>query len=131
MTPNINKCPQIREDVLRDPSHPVHAIADFLLPYLRVLADQFSPQQVMLFGSYANGHPTPDSDVDLLLITDVPASSLATRREILKAWRDVRWSSPTPLPIELLVVSPVDYQARINARGRFYQSITDEGVRLI
>ena len=29
--------PAIREDVLRDPRHPVHRIADRLLPYLRVL----------------------------------------------------------------------------------------------
>ena len=47
----------IREDTLRDPRYPVHRIADRLLPYLRVLVEQFKPEQVILFGSYAYGNP--------------------------------------------------------------------------
>jgi len=42
------KAPQIREDVLRDPRYPVHRIADRLLPYLKVLVEQFQPEQVIL-----------------------------------------------------------------------------------
>jgi len=45
--------PAMLEYVLRDPRYPVHQIADQLLPYLRVLVEQFHPQQVILFGSYA------------------------------------------------------------------------------
>lgn len=131
MTQSVSEVPQIREDVLRNPRYPVHAIADDLLPYLKVLADQFHPEQVMLFGSYANGVPTRDSDVDLLIVKDLAASSLATRRAILKAWRPVRWSSSTPLPIELLVVSQFEHQARIAAQGSFYKSITTHGLPLM
>ena len=47
--------PVLREDVLHDHRFPVHQIADRLLPYLRVLLEQFRPQQVILFGSYAYG----------------------------------------------------------------------------
>jgi uncharacterized protein len=54
--------------VLREPRYPVHQIADRLLPYLRVLVEQFHPQQVILFGSYAYGYPNEHSDVDLLII---------------------------------------------------------------
>ena len=57
----------IREDVLRDARYPVHQIAERLLPYLRVLVEQFHPQQVILFGSYAYGAPNEHSDVDLLV----------------------------------------------------------------
>jgi predicted nucleotidyltransferase len=32
------------------------------------LVDQFQPEQVILFGSYAWGEPTADSDVDLMVI---------------------------------------------------------------
>lgn len=53
-------CPQIREDLIRDPRHPVHQIADQFLPYLRILVAQFHPEQVILFGSHAYGHPTCD-----------------------------------------------------------------------
>ena len=58
------KPPVIREDALRDPRYPVHRIADRLLPYLQVLVEQFQPQQVILFGSYAYGNPDENSDVD-------------------------------------------------------------------
>ena len=46
------KTASIREYVLRDPRYPVHRIADRLLPYLKVLVEQFHPEQVILFGSY-------------------------------------------------------------------------------
>jgi uncharacterized protein len=39
------------------------------------LVEQFQPEQVILFGSHAWGTPTPDSDLDLLVI--VSASDLS------------------------------------------------------
>jgi uncharacterized protein len=56
---------------------------------IRRVVDQivarFSPRQVILFGSRAQGRARPDSDVDLLVITDRPAgpdASLRIRRRI-------------------------------------------------
>ena len=34
------------------------------------IVEHFNPQKVFLFGSYANGNPTEDSDVDLLVVMD-------------------------------------------------------------
>ena len=42
---------------------------------------EFSPLQVILFGSYAYGAPTEDSDVDLLVVMAVLTSE--TRRQEL------------------------------------------------
>ena len=36
--------------------------------YAREIARQFRPRRIILFGSYAYGKPTRDSDVDLLVI---------------------------------------------------------------
>lgn len=36
------------------------------------IVEHFHPQQVVLFGSYAYGTPTPDSDVDLLVVMETP-----------------------------------------------------------
>ena len=33
---------------------------------------EFAPLQVILFGSYAYGTPKEDSDVDLLVVMDIP-----------------------------------------------------------
>ena len=34
-----------------------------------------SPEKILLFGSYARGDATEDSDIDLLIIMDVPKAS--------------------------------------------------------
>ena len=36
--------------------------------YARHIAERFQPDKIILFGSYAYGTPTPDSDVDLLVV---------------------------------------------------------------
>src|SRR6266571_7050671 len=36
--------------------------------YARAIAERFQPEKIILFGSYAYGTPTPDSDVDLLVV---------------------------------------------------------------
>jgi predicted nucleotidyltransferase len=47
-------------------------------PHIRAVVDQvvrqlvaaLSPRQVILYGSYVHGRPTPDSDLDFLVISD-------------------------------------------------------------
>jgi len=122
-------CPQIREDVLRDPRYPVHKIADQLLPYLQVLVEQFHPEQVILFGSYAYGEPTRDSDVDLLVVKEMQASHLEEAVAIRKAWRATRRSGVS-LPFDVLLESPQSHQERIKEAAGFYNDINRRGLRL-
>jgi len=121
--------PQIREDVLRDPRYPVHKIADQLLPYLQVLVEQFHPEQVILFGSYAYGEPNQDSDVDLLVVKELQAPQLEEAVAIRKAWRATRRSGVS-LPFDVLLESPQSHRARIKDGAGFYNTITRCGLRL-
>ena len=59
-----------------------------------------SPQQVLLFGSYASGQPTPDSDLDLLVVmeTDLPKHKRATPLRLL--------FRPMPCSMDILVYTP-------------------------
>jgi predicted nucleotidyltransferase len=68
---------------------PAPEAASVSLREIREVADrivrEISPRQIILFGSAARGQATPDSDVDLLVITDPPAgrdASLRLRRKI-------------------------------------------------
>ena len=36
--------------------------------YCDAIAEAFRPQQIVLFGSHAYGTPSPDSDVDVLVV---------------------------------------------------------------
>lgn len=48
--------------------------------YAQQIVERFHPDQIILFGSYANGTATPDSDVDLLVV-------MPTRNQIEQAVR--------------------------------------------
>ncbi len=122
--------PQIRENVLRDPRYPVHKIADQLLPYLQVLVEQFQPEQVILFGSYAYGEPTPDSDVDLLVVKEIANSSVADATSIRRAVRHLRHSIAN-LPLDIMVRAPDDWHRRITNGGSFHNEIAQRGLKLV
>ena len=122
--------PKIREEVLRDSRYPVHKIADQLLPYLRVLVEQFHPEQVILFGSYAYGQPNEHSDLDLLIIKELEQSPVREAREILRAWRPVRWQRQS-LPFELLIETPTNHLTRLQKQRSFYSELVRSGLRLV
>jgi len=50
----------------------------------QTIATQIKPQQILLFGSYASGTPTEDSDLDLLIVmeTDRPKNKRSTPHSI-------------------------------------------------
>ncbi len=125
----LTVAPTIREEVLRDARYPVHRIADKLLPYLRVLVEQFRPQQIILFGSYARGQPDEHSDVDLLIIKELEQSPVREATQILRAWRPIRWQGDS-LPFELLIETPASHAARLGRRGSFYSEAVHTGLRL-
>jgi predicted nucleotidyltransferase len=128
-TPTISSS-QIREDVLLDPRYPVHRIADQLRPYLEVIIERFHPQQIVLFGSYAYGHPSPDSDVDLLIVKAIDKSPVSDATSIRRAIRHLRHSVAN-LPLDIMVRSPEDLRARIDHRADFHEEILSRGLNLI
>jgi hypothetical protein len=127
--PTTGQAPMLREDVLHDHRFPVHKIADRLLPYLRVLMEEFRPEQVILFGSYACGQPNSHSDVDLLIVKDLKQSPVREAAQILKAWRPIRWSGDS-IAFELLIETPANHESRARKQGSFYAEVVRSGLRL-
>ena len=82
---------------------------------------EFAPLQVILFGSYAYGTPTEDSDVDLLIVMDIPESE--TRRQTV----EIRQRIPRRFPMDLLVRSPEEIAYRISYNDWFLREITEKG----
>ena len=121
--------PTIRESVLRDPRYPVHKIADQLLPYLQVLVEQFHPEQVILFGSYAYGEPAPDSDVDLLVVKMIKEGRVMDKVAIRRAWWPLLVGR-FPLPFDLLLKTPQEFaDSRVQVSG-YHASLFRKGLRL-
>jgi hypothetical protein len=122
--------PRIREDVLRDPRHPVHRIADQLRPYLQVLVDQFHPEQVILFGSYAYGQPTPDSDVDLLVVKPILDSRVKDKVAIRRAWWPLLLGR-FPLSFDLLLETPQEFAVARTRESGYHSEILSRGLRVV
>lgn len=124
--------PALREDLLRDPRYPVHRIAAQLLPYLRVLMEQFQPEQIILFGSYAYGEPDLHSDIDLLIVRESAPfpDSLAAGKAIRHAWWPVRRTGNN-LSIESIIETPQGHRERLEKAGGFYSEISRRGLSLL
>jgi len=82
---------------------------------------EFAPLQVILFGSYAYGTPTEDSDVDFLVVMDIPESE--TRRQAV----EIRQRIPRCFSMDLLVRSPKEIAYRISHNDWFLCEITEKG----
>lgn len=124
-----DELPRLRQEVLRDPRYRVHKIADRLLPYLRVIVEQFEPQRIILFGSYAYGNPEEDSDIDLLVVKKLQQSALKDAIAIRQAWGPVRKLSPS-LAFDLLVVDEAQHRQRLEHAAGFYDYAVAHGVTL-
>ena len=92
-----------------------------ILRYVRALAKEFAPERVVLFGSYARGRATADSDVDLLVVMDH-----GKRKNVEQAIAiDRRIASSFPL--DLLVRRPAEIRRRLALNDIFLQDIFREG----
>src|SRR5437868_5251954 len=81
--------------------------ADQILAFVDRIAAGFKPRRIVLFGSYACGSPTPDSDVDLLITRQRWAMSPLT------AAGRIRVELGVPFAMDLIVRSEADVRRRI------------------
>ena len=77
------------------------------------IARALRPDKIILFGSYAYGTPTPDSDVDLLVVMETDAPD---KERYLSVCRLLR---PRPFPVDILVRTPQEVE-RALAKGDFF-----------
>ena len=87
---------------------------------IRPLVQEYRPERIILFGSYADGNPTEDSDVDLLIILPFKG------RSIHKAV-DMRLKMNTSFPVDLVVRTPKKVQERLDLNDSFIMNIMKNG----
>ena len=88
--------------------------------YCESVGREFRPQKIVLFGSYVYGQPTPDSDVDLLIILPFRGNEVAKAIQIRSRFH-------TPFPMDLLVRKPKFIATRLRERDMFIEQIMTQG----
>ena len=58
----------------------------------RKLVKEFNPKKIYIFGSYAWGSPTEESDLDIMIITEECKNKISEMRRGIKALRGVGFS---------------------------------------
>lgn len=81
---------------------------------------EFHPHRVVLFGSYARGTPTDDSDVDLLIV--LPFEGKSVHQSVR-----MRMRLRPSFPVDLLVRTPETVRERIELGDCFMREILQEG----
>ena len=82
---------------------------------------EFAPLKIILFGSYADGTPTEDSDVDLLVVMPIPESQPRHQAVV------IRRRIPRRFRMDVIVRSPEEIAYRVSHNDWFLREITQEG----
>ena len=86
------------------------------------LVAEFHPEQIWLFGSYAWGEPTPDSDLDFLVV--VPKSEAHPLDRMQRAHRCLRG---VRTPMDVLVPTKEEFERVRDVRPSLTYKIVREG----
>lgn len=81
---------------------------------VRKIVETLQPEKIILFGSYAYGKPTPDSDVDLLVIMETNAKQKDRYLAVSRAL------SPRQFPVDIIVRTPEEVKRALANKDNFF-----------
>ncbi len=80
------------------------SVAETLPEAIERIVREINPEKIILFGSYAGGNPSPDSDVDLLVIMENGKGNKENYREASLLLY------PRQFPVDIIVKTPKDIE---------------------
>ena len=86
----------------------------------RKIVQEFQPERIILFGSYAYGNPTEDSDMDLLIIMPFEGKGSHKALEMMQKLR-------LRIPVDLVVRTPEEVRQRLAWNDFFLREIMEKG----
>lgn len=89
---------------------------------LKRIVNKYKPEKVILFGSYAYGNPTEDSDLDLLVVKSSNLPRYKRAREI----RKYLWGI-TDVPKDIIVYTPEEIDEWKGVKEAFITNIMKKG----
>jgi len=90
------------------------------------LKREYNAEKVILFGSYARGEETIDSDVDILVIAPTKERMIDRMASVSRIIRDLR----NGLPISPIVLTSEEFRRKLEEGDAFIRTVVEEGVVL-
>lgn len=96
-------------------------VAETLPEVVQRIVQTLQPERIVLFGSYAYGTPTPDSDVDLLVVMETTAPPPERYLTVSRLLR------PRPFPVDILVKRPDEIRHALETGDFLMREILSRG----
>ncbi|MEW6102843.1 MAG: nucleotidyltransferase domain-containing protein [bacterium] len=103
---------------------------DNIMERIRLISErlkkEYKAEKVILFGSYAKGEQTEDSDVDLFIIAPTREKFYDRMASVLGLVRDLYGG----LALSPIVLKPEEVAKRLKIKDQFVEEIVKEGIEL-
>ncbi len=96
---------------------------EIILKIVEKIIREYHPKKIILFGSYAYGEQTDDSDVDLLIIKNTDKRPIDRWVEVKRLLRD----TTRALPVSPLVYTEKEIEERTAIKDFFVEEIFKKG----
>ena len=101
-------------------------IKKIILEVVGKLRSEYEPLKIILFGSYAYGNPTKDSDIDLLILKNTDKRRADRFVEVKR----IIYNPDLKIPISPLVYTPEELEERLKIGDDFVKEIVRKGIVL-
>ncbi len=98
-------------------------IQDSFTDIIQSIINNYAPQKIVLFGSYARGEAHEGSDIDLMLIKE-------TSKRFIDRISDVIQLNKTLIPLEPLIYSPLEFKTMKTEKRDLIMTIEEEGIEI-
>ncbi|MFH0764953.1 MAG: nucleotidyltransferase domain-containing protein [Calditrichota bacterium] len=98
-------------------------IKSILPPIIAKLQRDYQPERIILFGSYAYGKPTKDSDIDLFIVKDTPLRWVDRFVEVKR----IIFDPNRHIAVSPCVYTPSELEERLQAGDSFVNEILRKG----
>ncbi len=94
----------------------------FIIQVIQTIINDFEPEKIILFGSYATRKQSKDSDLDLLVIMETTLAPAERQRMIS------RRLYPRKIPLDIIVKTPGEVRAAEKRVDPFMHAVLSEGM---
>jgi predicted nucleotidyltransferase len=87
------------------------------------IKNEYKPEKIILFGSYAYGNPTEDSDIDLFIVKNTDKERIYRFAEVKK----LIYEPDRDIPVSPFVYTPDEVSKRLSLGDDFITEILEKG----